>query len=147
MSPRFSTGFWQHNLAFGNLALLDGDPGLGKSLVSLDLCARLSTGRPFPGADAALAPASAIILNAEDSAQQAVLPRLAALGADLARIHVLRPDYLAAHGGFSLPGQTAALAAALADTGARLVVIDPVTAFLDASVNRMNAITTNKARS
>jgi hypothetical protein len=34
-------------LALGKLAILDGDPGLGKSLVTLDLCARLSTGRPF----------------------------------------------------------------------------------------------------
>src|SRR5438132_12913671 len=89
MKPEVFDWLWHHNFAFGNLALFDGDPGLGKSLVSLDLCARLTTGRPFPGADIAFAPSSAILLNAEDSALQAVLPRLTAMGADLARIHVL----------------------------------------------------------
>jgi hypothetical protein len=39
---------WPGRLPLGKLAILDGDPGVGKSLVTLDLCARLSTGRPFP---------------------------------------------------------------------------------------------------
>ena len=39
---------WPLRLGRGKLALLEGDPGLGKSLLTLDLCARLSTGRPFP---------------------------------------------------------------------------------------------------
>jgi hypothetical protein len=39
---------WPGWLALGKLALLDGDPGLGKSLVALDLSARLSTGRARP---------------------------------------------------------------------------------------------------
>src|SRR5438105_2373038 len=37
---------WPGRLPLGKLAILDGDPGVGKSLVTLDLCARLSTGRP-----------------------------------------------------------------------------------------------------
>ena len=39
---------WPGRLALGKLAMLDGDPGLGKSLLTLDLCARLSSGRPMP---------------------------------------------------------------------------------------------------
>lgn len=39
---------WPGRLALGKLAMLDGDPGLGKSLVTLDLCARLSKGRTLP---------------------------------------------------------------------------------------------------
>ena len=46
--------FWLARLAFGKPALLEGDPGLSKSLVALDLCARLSTGRPFPHCTAGL---------------------------------------------------------------------------------------------
>src|SRR5438477_11172747 len=45
---------WLGRLALGKLAMLDGDPGAGKSLVTLDLCARLSTGQPFP--DGSLGP-------------------------------------------------------------------------------------------
>src|SRR5262245_65063804 len=48
LAPRPVAWLWPGRLALGKLAILDGDPGLGKSLVTLDLCARLSTGQPFP---------------------------------------------------------------------------------------------------
>jgi hypothetical protein len=130
---------WPNNLALGNLALIDGDPGLGKSLASLDLCARLSTGRPFPGAETgvetAAEPASSIIFNAEDGLLNSALPRLQALGADVRRIFVLCGDYRENEGGFRLPSNMAALEEAIADTGARLVVMDPITSFLDENIN------------
>src|SRR5438876_498715 len=57
---------WPGRLGLGKLALLDGDPDLGKSLVSLDLCARLSTGRPWPDGSPTAGPQSAVVINAED---------------------------------------------------------------------------------
>jgi len=67
---------WPGRLALGKLAMLDADPGLGKSILTLELCARLSTGGPFPD-DAPLAgPANCLLLNAEDGEQDTVLPRL-----------------------------------------------------------------------
>ena len=39
---------WKFRLAMGKLAIFDGDPGLGKSLVTLDLCARVTRGLAFP---------------------------------------------------------------------------------------------------
>src|SRR5437879_4870775 len=39
---------WEPYLAFGTVAVLDGDPGVGKSLLTLDLAARLTAGRPMP---------------------------------------------------------------------------------------------------
>ena len=113
--------------------MLDGDPGLGKSFLTLDLCARLSTGRPMP--DGSLGPGlgNALILNAEDSEQDTIRPRLMALGGDLDRIFVLRcgedPGEL-----LRLPAHTAMLEEALRQTQARLVVLDPIIAFLDRSV-------------
>jgi hypothetical protein len=139
--PEAIRWLWPGNLSFGSLALLDGDPGLGKSLVALDLCARLTTGRPFPGSDAAPAQAPAMVFNAEDGSASSVLPRLVALGADLSRTHGLRRDFQGKHGDFRLPAHTRPLEEALADTGARLVVIDPVTAFLDESVNLASEMT------
>ncbi|HWY85922.1 MAG TPA: AAA family ATPase [Gemmataceae bacterium] len=135
IKPRALHWLWAKNMCLGKLALLDGDPGLGKSLVAMDLCARLSTGRPFPGSETPVEPADAIILNAEDDAFDCVRPRLEAMGADLSRIHILRQDYLDKHDGFSLPSHTEMFAKAVADIGARLVVIDPITAFLDPAVN------------
>jgi hypothetical protein len=126
---------WPARLALGNLALLDGDPELGKSLVTLDLCARLSTGRPWPDGTPSLGPLSSVIINAEDREADTICPRLKALGADLGRVFFLPRDPTVGGVDFSLPGRTEALDRVLAETGARLVVIDPVTVFLAAGVN------------
>src|SRR5262249_16775325 len=48
LTPRPVSWLWPGRLALGKLAMLDGDPDLGKSLVTLDLCTRLSRGLPFP---------------------------------------------------------------------------------------------------
>ena len=71
----------------------DTDPGLGKSLLTLDLCARLSTGRPFADEAAAPEPAAALVLNGEDGAEDTIRPRLLALEADVKRVFV-RPGCL-----------------------------------------------------
>src|SRR5437762_11065570 len=92
LTPRPVTWLWPGRLALGKLAMLDGDPGLGKSLLALDLCARLSTGRPFPDGSSGPGASAAIILNAEDGEEDTTRPRLQALGADLERLFVLHPE-------------------------------------------------------
>jgi putative DNA primase/helicase len=47
---------WPLRLGKGRVSIFDGDPELGKSLVTLDLCARVSTGRAFPDGTAGAAP-------------------------------------------------------------------------------------------
>src|SRR5438105_15774109 len=80
---------WPGRLALGKLAIVEGDPGLGKSLLTLDLCARLSSGRPFPNDAASPGPATALVLNGEDGAEDTIRPRLLALEADVNRAFVL----------------------------------------------------------
>src|SRR5712671_2704953 len=79
---------WPDRIPLGKLVLLDGDPDLGKSLILLDLCARLSTGRPFPDGRPGTGPANALVLSAEDNAADTIVPRLARLGADPERVFV-----------------------------------------------------------
>jgi hypothetical protein len=134
LTPQAIDWLWPFRLAVGKLAILDGDPGLGKSLLALDLCARLSTGRPFPDQAAGIGPAPALILNGEDGAEDTIRPRLTALGADLERVFVLRRRPGPAHEPLRLPTHTDFLAGALAHTRARLVVIDPIMAFLEPGV-------------
>lgn len=124
---------WPGRLPIGHLVMLDGDPGLGKSMVTLDLCARISTGRPFPDGAAGGDPAAVIFLNAEDGAHDTIPGRLRAAGADLARVQIFEraPD----ESFLRLPGHVARLEQAVARSGARYVVIDPITAFLDTDVN------------
>jgi putative DNA primase/helicase len=133
LRTQFIEWLWPRRLALGKLALLEGDPGLGKSLLTLDLCARLSRGWPLPDGSGVMEPGNALVLNAEDGDADTVRARLVALGADLARVFVL------AGAGMSgvpirLPSQCPLLDEALTRTKARLVILDPLLAFLDSGV-------------
>jgi RecA-family ATPase len=108
-------------IAFGELNLLDGDPGTNKSSVTLDLAARLSTGRAMPDGTKN-DQAGVLLLVAEDSLGKTVRPRLEAAGADLRRIAVLDE-------GVTLD-KLAVIEEATRRIHARLVVIDPIMAFL-----------------
>jgi hypothetical protein len=129
--------FWLARLAFGKPALLEGDPGLSKSLVALDLCARLSTGRPLPDGSAG-GPARNALIVAEDYVEDTIRPRLEALGADLGRVFVLTPGEEDT-GVLCLPSQVAVLERELKATDAKLVVIDTIVDFLDPGVNLASA--------
>jgi hypothetical protein len=80
---------WQSANKHYKLTIIDGDPGLGKSLLMLDLAARLSMGQSWPGGSAATEPANTIYLTAEDS-DDVLVPRLRVLGADLNRVFFYR---------------------------------------------------------
>ena len=51
VEPQPIDWLWEGHIAFGKITVLDGDPGLGKSTLLIDLASRLSTGRPMPGSD------------------------------------------------------------------------------------------------
>src|SRR3954471_22432120 len=108
LAARSVAWLWPERLALGKLAMLDGDPGLGKSLLSLDLCARLSTGRPLPDGSTGSGPVRVAVFNAEDDPDDTLLPRLRALGADLDRCLVWRRHEQGARP-FCLPGQVGPL--------------------------------------
>lgn len=133
---------WPGRIPLGKLALLDGDPGLGKSSIALDVAARLSTGVPMPdGARPDLdGPAGTVLLTAEDGLGDTVRPRLDAAGADPTRIVALRAIRDGEEPGEDssrLPtvADVAAIEQAVRDHGARLVVLDPLAAFLQSETN------------
>jgi hypothetical protein len=122
---------WPTYLPAGELVLIDGDPEQGKSLVTLDLAARLSTGREMPDGYRPKAPADIILLAGEDRIEDTVLPRLIAAEADRARIHrlaVREPG--ASRSPLCLPDDLGMLERAIRKVDARMVVIDPLTMFL-----------------
>ena len=127
--PTPLTWLWPGFLADGNVAILDGDPGLGKSLITLDLAARLTTGQPFPDGAASPGPASVLLLCMEDS-DAVVQERLRGMGADLSRVFLWPRD----QGWPRIPSDCPRLEAALAERDIKLVIIDPIVAFLDRSV-------------
>jgi hypothetical protein len=131
IAGRALSWLWPDMLPAGKLAILDGDPDLGKSLIALDLCARLSTGRPFPDGGANPGPANALVLSAEDSPHDTIVPRLESLGADMGRVAIWERDGEDEGWPWRFPRQANLLDEALTRTGARLAVIDPIMAFLD----------------
>ena len=70
---------WPGWIPLGKVTVLDGDPGMGKSTLLLDLAARLSRDGLMP--DGAVGPVgSSLILSAEDGEEDTIKPRLAAAG-------------------------------------------------------------------
>jgi hypothetical protein len=129
---------WLNRLALGRPALLEGDPELLKSFLTLDLCARLSTGRPFPDGSPSGGPANSLILNAEDRVQDTIVPRLHALEADVKRVFVLRSKDPRMPKSFYLRSELDVLEQLLGQMDARLLVVDPVVAFVDRDINWAN---------
>jgi hypothetical protein len=132
---------WPGRIPLGKLTILDGDPGLGKSVLTLDLAARVSRGRQMPleerqaGDDGE--PAGVVLLTAEDGLDDTVVPRLQAADADLERCLAL--DLLPEAGGGKrlpqLPQDADAIGEAAKRVQARLIVVDPLTAYLGGEVN------------
>jgi putative DNA primase/helicase len=138
ISPRSIEHLWPGVLYIGKPTLLVGDPGLGKSLVTTDIAARVSRGNAWPlGAENAAA-GDVLMCSAEDDPGDTIVPRLMAAGADLSRVAFFdgvrekTEDGGMAIRALSLDrhlGQLQEVAAA--KRGAlRLVIVDPVTAFL-----------------
>src|SRR5207244_7387963 len=77
---------WPGRIAAGKLALIDGDPSQGKSLLTLDLAARLTTARPLPDGYVPAQPVSVVLVGHPDTLHDTVLPRLEAPPADPRRV-------------------------------------------------------------
>lgn len=129
--PSILQWLWELRLTRGTLALLDGDPEIGKSLITIDLASRLSRGGDLPDAAPADRSHVTILLGAEDNTAGVVRPRAEASGADLDRVIVLDDEDRAP---MSFPANIAELEELIRTHGADLVVIDPITAFLSADV-------------
>jgi len=136
---------WLARIALRKLGLIAGDPGLGKSFLSLDIAARVTRGRAWPDGAPGCAPSDVILLSAEDGAADTIRPRCEAAGADLDRIEILRAVRESNNGNlterhFSLDGDVARLDEALERRPAvRLVIVDPVTAYLGGLDSHKNA--------
>ncbi len=138
---------WPGRIPLGKLTLLVGDPGLGKSLVSLDLAARVSKGQLWPDGAQAIEASGVVLLSAEDDPADTIRPRLDAAGADVERITALTavaqydPESGAEfHKAFSLQRHVPVMETAIGRTpDCRLVVIDPISAYLGSVDSHRNA--------
>jgi AAA domain/Bifunctional DNA primase/polymerase, N-terminal len=115
---------WPSRVARGKVNLLVGNPGLGKSFVTMDIAARISRGKPWPDGDPAPL-GNVIVLTAEDGVADTVLPRIDAQDGDSSRVYALKLGQT-----ISLDGGLGQLRDIFATVHPVLVIIDPLTAFL-----------------
>ncbi len=128
---------WEPFIPTGMLSMLSGDPGAGKSFIALAVAADLSCGKLRDGR--IVKPASTLYLSVENPIAQSIRPRFDALGGNAAHFHVLKGTLNSAdgeeqHGGVTL-ADISTLEAAISQTSARLVIVDPIQSYLGANVD------------
>ncbi len=135
VEPERVEWLWPGRVPLGKLTVLDGDPGLGKSAVTLDIAARVSADLELPGGER-YGPAGVVLLSAEDGLADTIRPRLDAAGADTERVLALStvPEGKAERM-ISIPRDLAVIERAVMRVAAALVVVDPLMAFLSGDTN------------
>jgi hypothetical protein len=129
VEPRPVRWLLHHLIPRAALTLLAGREGLGKSTMWSMWAADITHGR-MPG-DLAGTPADVLVIANEDSREHTLHPRLAAAGANLDRVHFVDALTLTGSSSVVLPIDTKRLADVIRQTGAVLVVVDPLTSTLD----------------
>lgn len=119
---------WWPRIPLRHLTTLEGDPGEGKSFVAQAIATAVSLGRGLPDMDPTT-PANVLLLAAEDHAGCTIRPRLEAMGADLARVYCCTDGFTLGAGGLEN------LEGLLKETLPRLVVLDPLTAYLPSNLD------------
>jgi len=135
-APRRPRNSWgpRSRLVEGTLNLLEGNPDVGKTVMSIHVAACVSTGRPIHGDDRIREARSVLYFTSEDSVSQTVVPRLRAAGANLDRVLVQEPRGSA----LLLPDALDDLRRLIRKHRARLLVMDPLNGYLDASKINVN---------
>ena len=126
---------WKPYLPFGKLSVLQGNPGEGKTYFAMHLAAACTNGKLLPNMER-LEPFNVIYQTAEDGLGDTVKPRLIEAGADLDRVLVIDDSDV------QLTLSDERIEKAIIENNAKLVIIDPIQAYLGADVdmNRANEV-------
>lgn len=126
---------WYPYIPYGKITIIQGDPGEGKTTLILNLAAMLSNGEKLPESNDESEPINIIYQTAEDGLADTVKPRLEAAKADSKRIMVIDETNI------ELSMTDIRLETAISQTNAKMVILDPLQAYIGASVvHRANEI-------
>ena len=143
IKPRDVEFLWDGRLARGKHSCEAGEPGSGKSQISCAIAATVSTGGEWPCNEGRAPLGSVIILNAEDDADDTIVPRLMAAGADLDRVHIVsavRGEDGKGNRTFNLQADLDLLERKIDEIGdVALVIIDPVSSYLGKTDSHKNS--------
>lgn len=136
---------WTKRMPLGKLTIVSGDPGLGKSLVTLAIAAVVSRGGIWPCNEGNAPIGDVVLISAEDDPADTLRPRLEAAGADLQRIHVLDQvsysdeDGVTRNRPWSFRDTEALDYLLVSKPTCKLVVIDPLSAYLAGADSHKNS--------
>lgn len=125
---------WYPYIPYGKITIIEGDPGEGKTTLVLKLAAALSRGLPLPcDDDKEYEPIHIIYQTAEDGIEDTIKPRLEKAGADCSMIRVIDETDK------ELSMTDDRMEHAIIETGARLIILDPIQAYIGATVDMHRA--------
>lgn len=125
---------WYPYIPYGKITIIEGDPGEGKTTLVLKLAAALSRGLPLPcDDDKEYEPIHIIYQTAEDGIEDTIKPRLEKAGADCSMIRVIDETDK------ELSMTDDRLEQAIIETGSRLIILDPIQAYIGATVDMHRA--------
>jgi hypothetical protein len=132
---------WKFWIALGKTTVLAGNGGEGKSTILCDWIGRATTGEVWPDGAERSAPCSVLILAAEDDVEDTVKPRLAAVGANMERVFLIRAVRVGDdRRSFNLQSDLRHLEEVItANKDIRLVIIDPISSYLGKVDSHKNA--------
>ncbi len=138
---------WEKRIACGKPTVIAGNPGLGKSQLTANLAATVSRGLMWPEDGLPnCTQGHVVFLSAEDDAADTIKPRLIAAGADVSKCHIIEAIRTKTEDGrdsersFDLSRDVERLGMALGQIGnVRLVIIDPITAYMGETDSHNNA--------
>lgn len=146
---------WSGRLPLGKVSILEGDPSRGKSMLTADWAARVTSGDPWPSSSIRIKPnrkrrrepRGVVMVCGEDDWGDTIVPRLIAAGADLERVAsiLVERDDEGQIIPLTIPRDLDRLAEAAQAVNAELLIIDPITAYLDGRTDSHNDASTRKA--
>lgn len=140
VQPKPIDWLWPNRIPVGKLCLFDGDPSTGKTTLTIDIAARVSTGKAWPDGTPNIR-GDVLLLSAEDGVEDTIAPRLLAAGADLRRVHTLTQVPVKGADGAtrmappSLPRDIPIIKRIILRHGVKLIVIDVLMAYLSGQVD------------
>ena len=130
------TWLWKPYIPLGKITILQGDPGLGKTFLSLVIASIVSNGGAFPGDTGTAEQGNIIFQTAEDGIADTIKTRLARIGANFKNIYTIDESQE------GLSFDDSRLREAMQQLKAKMVIIDPIQGYLgsDTDMHRANEI-------
>ena len=136
VEPKEVKWLWYPYIPFGKVTLIQGDSGDGKSTFALNLAALLTRGDTLPFTGVSHEPMRVIYLNAEDDADDTVVPRFMKANGERSRLFFISEEKQ------RLNFSDDRIREAIVSAGARVCILDPLASYLgaDVSMNLANEV-------